>query len=108
VFPQRLDLLVSITVLSLIILGGMGSIRGVIVGALVLVGLPELLREFGEYRLLIYGVVLVTMMLLRPEGLLPSATRRRELHEEEPPEVQYRHEAGGETGGPGISVGQTA
>ncbi|MDP8904869.1 MAG: hypothetical protein M3N29_06075 [Chloroflexota bacterium] len=103
VFPHQLDILVSITVLALIILGGMGSIRGVIVGALVLVGLPELLREFGEYRLLIYGAVLVAMMLLRPEGLLPSATRRRELHEEEPEELQYLREAGGETGGPGIT-----
>jgi branched-chain amino acid transport system permease protein len=103
VFPHNLNLLVSITVLSLIILGGMGSIRGVIVGALVLVGLPELLREFGEYRLLIYGVVLVAMMILRPEGLLPSATRRRELHEEEPEELQYLREAGADTGGPGIS-----
>jgi branched-chain amino acid transport system permease protein len=107
VFPHRLDILVSITVLSLIILGGMGSIRGVIVGALVLVGLPELLREFGEYRLLIYGFVLVTMMLLRPEGLLPSATRKRELHEEETPEEQYKQQAGGDIGS-GISVGQQA
>jgi branched-chain amino acid transport system permease protein len=104
VFPQRLDILISITVLSLIILGGMGSIRGVIVGAVVLVGLPELLREFGEYRLLIYGVVLVSMMLLRPEGLLPSATRKRELHEEEPEEVQYLKQAGGDTRGPGIAT----
>ncbi|HKZ92575.1 MAG TPA: hypothetical protein VJZ50_10590 [Candidatus Limnocylindrales bacterium] len=82
VFPHRLDVLVSITVLSLIILGGMGSIPGVVVGALVLVGLPELLREFAEYRLLIYGAVLVGMMLWRPEGLIPSSQRRRELHEE--------------------------
>jgi branched-chain amino acid transport system permease protein len=82
VFPHRLDVLVSITVLSLIILGGMGSIPGVVVGALVLVGLPELLREFAEYRLLIYGAVLVGMMLWRPEGLIPSAVRRRELHDE--------------------------
>jgi len=102
VFPHNLNILVSITVLALIILGGMGSIRGVIVGAVVLVGLPELLREFGEYRLLIYGAVLVAMMVLRPEGLLPSATRKRELHEEEPEETQYLHQAGGDTGGPGI------
>ena len=46
-----------------------------------LVGLPELLREFAEYRLLIYGAVLVAMMLLRPEGLLPSRQRQAELHE---------------------------
>jgi branched-chain amino acid transport system permease protein len=60
----------------------MGSIPGVIVGAFVLVGLPELLREFAEYRLLIYGAVLMGMMLWRPEGLIPSAQRRRELHDE--------------------------
>ena len=107
VFPHRLDLLVSITVLSLIILGGMGSIRGVIVGAFVLVGLPELLREFGEYRLLIYGAVLVSMMLVRPEGLLPSATRQRELHDEETDESQYLTQAETAIGGPGIS-GQPA
>jgi branched-chain amino acid transport system permease protein len=82
IFPHDLDLLVSITVLALIILGGMGSIPGVIVGALVLVGLPQLLREFAEYRLLVYGAILVGMMLWRPEGLIPSAQRKRELHDE--------------------------
>jgi branched-chain amino acid transport system permease protein len=46
----------------------------------VLVGLPELLREFVEFRLLIYGILLIVMMLVRPEGLWPSAVRRRELH----------------------------
>jgi branched-chain amino acid transport system permease protein len=47
------------------------------------VGLPELLREFSEYRLLIYGIVLVAMMLARPEGFLPNRSRRAELHEGE-------------------------
>ncbi len=96
VFPHGLDVLVSITVLSIVILGGMGSIPGVIVGALVLVGLPELLREFAEYRLLVYGAVLVGMMLWRPEGLIPSAQRQRELHEELPDEMLQ----GGLSGGP--------
>ncbi len=85
VFPHSFQLLISINVLVLIILGGMGSIWGVIVGALVLVGLPELLREFGEFRFLIYGIVLVAMMLFRPEGLLPAAAQKLELHAEEPP-----------------------
>jgi branched-chain amino acid transport system permease protein len=86
VFPHSFQLLISINVLVLIILGGMGSQWGVVVGALALVGLPELLREFGEFRYLAYGAVLVAMMLLRPEGLLPSAVQQRELHEgsEEP------------------------
>ncbi len=83
IFPNSFGLLVSINVLSVIILGGMGSIPGVVVGALVLVGLPELLREFGEFRLLIYGAVLVLIMILRPEGLIPNKRRQRELHEQE-------------------------
>ncbi len=81
IFPHSFQLLISINVLVLIILGGIGSLWGVVVGAVFLVGLPELLREFGEYRFLIYGAVLVAMMLLRPEGLVPSAVRQRELHE---------------------------
>ena len=83
VFPGTFSILVSITVLSIIILGGMGSIPGVVVGSLALIGLPELLREFAEFKLLVYGGVLVVMMIARPEGLVPDVTRRRELHEVE-------------------------
>jgi len=78
-----MNFLVSINVLCLIIIGGMGSIPGVFVGALALMGSPELLREFAEYRYLVYGALLVVMMLTRPEGLWPDARRRLELHEEE-------------------------
>ncbi len=81
VYPQNLTFLISANVVAVIILGGMGSIPGVIVGALALVGLPELLREVGDYRYLFYGAVLVIMMLVRPEGLLPEARRRLELEE---------------------------
>jgi branched-chain amino acid transport system permease protein len=80
VFPHSFGLIVSINVLALIIIGGVGSIPGVIIGSLVLVGLPELLREFAEFRLLIYGMLLVVMMLVKPEGFWPSEVRRRELH----------------------------
>jgi branched-chain amino acid transport system permease protein len=83
VYPHSMQLLISINVLCVIIVGGMGNIPGVIVGALFLVGLPEILREFAEYRLMIYGAALVLMMLLRPEGLLPEARRKLELHEVE-------------------------
>jgi branched-chain amino acid transport system permease protein len=83
IFPNSFELLISINVLSLIILGGMGSLPGVIVGALVLVGLPELLSEFAEYRLLLYGTLLIAVMIARPEGLWPSPITRRELHAEE-------------------------
>jgi branched-chain amino acid transport system permease protein len=80
VYPSSFQLVISINVLALIIVGGMGSLPGVMVGAAALIGLPELLREFGEYRYLFYGAALVLMMRTRPEGLWPSPTRRRELH----------------------------
>jgi len=83
IFPHSFKLEISINVLVLIILGGMGSLPGVVVGALILVGMPELLREFAEYRLLMYGALLIVMMLAKPEGFIPSAVRRRELHREE-------------------------
>lgn len=85
IFPHSFNLLISINVLSLIIVGGIGSLPGVVVGALVLVGLPELLREFTEYRLLMYGALLIAMMIMKPAGLWPSPITQRELehHEEE-------------------------
>jgi len=88
VYPHSFSVMISINILCLIIVGGMGSIPGVIVGAIALVGLPELLREFAEYRLLVYGAALVAMMILRPEGLWPEAKRRQELHREEAPEIE--------------------
>lgn len=83
IYPHSFALLISINVLSVIIVGGMGSVPGVIVGALLLVGLPELLREFAEYRLWIYGALLVVMMQVKPEGFWPESTHKRELHETE-------------------------
>ena len=79
IFPTSFNLLISINVLVLIIVGGMGSLPGVLVGALVLVGLPELLRECSDFRLLLYGALLVVMMLKRPEGLHPTTIAKREL-----------------------------
>jgi branched-chain amino acid transport system permease protein len=83
VYPQSFSFIVSINILSLIIIGGMGSIPGVFIGGLVLVGLPLLLAQFADFRYLIYGAALVAMMLFKPEGLSPEARRRLELHEEE-------------------------
>ena len=83
IFPHSFNVLVSITALSLLIVGGIGSLPGIIVGALVLVGLPELLREFTEYRLLIYGAVLIFMMLARPEGLIPRVRQTRTIDDQE-------------------------
>ncbi|HET6950899.1 MAG TPA: hypothetical protein VFI47_11015 [Acidimicrobiales bacterium] len=81
IFPNSFDIIVSITVLVVVIVGGMGSVPGVILGAVVLVGLPELLREFEDFRFLIYGALLIFMMLRRPEGFIPSRRRAQELHE---------------------------
>jgi len=88
--PEDFTLLVSINVLCLVIIGGMGSIPGVILGALVLKGLPEFLRELDDYRMLVFGALLIVTMIVRPEGLWPSKRRRMELHEhdeEEPGEA---------------------
>lgn len=104
VFSNSFNIIVSINVLALIILGGMGSIPGVIAGAFVLVGLPDLLREFADFRLLIYGAILVALMLFKPEGLIPSKRRKRELHERESEEEQYEERAGGGGTEPVIST----
>jgi branched-chain amino acid transport system permease protein len=66
IFPQSFQILISINVLSLIIVGGIGSVPGIVVGAFALIGIPEFLREFAEFRLLLYGIALIAMMLLRP------------------------------------------
>ncbi len=89
VFTNSFEILVSIVILVIVIVGGMGNIPGVLVGAVVLIGIlggpaqPGLLQEFGEYKLLAYGALLVYMMLKRPEGLVPSQRRQRELHQDE-------------------------
>ena len=79
IFPHSFNLLISINALALIIVGGLGSIPGVVVGALILVGLPEMLREFAEYRLLMYGILLIVMMLVKPEGFMPETRLKREM-----------------------------
>lgn len=89
IFPTSFLMLVSIIILVVVIVGGMGNIAGVIVGALVLIGVlggpkqPGLLQEFSQFKLLIYGALLIWMMLKRPEGLVPNVRRSRELHQEE-------------------------
>ena len=79
IFPENFSLMVSINVLCLIIIGGMGSIPGVIIGAVVLIGLPEVLREVQQYRMLAFGGLLVIMMIFRPTGFIPSARRKMEF-----------------------------
>lgn len=71
VFPSSFDIEKSIQVLIIVIVGGLGSIPGMLAGAFLIIGVPELLREFDEYRFLFYGILLVVMMLYKPEGLIP-------------------------------------
>ncbi len=82
IFPHSFNILISMNAISLIIVGGLGSIPGVVVGAIILIGLPEMLREFAEYRLLMYGLLLIIMMLAKPEGFWPEKRRRQELKDE--------------------------
>jgi branched-chain amino acid transport system permease protein len=106
VFPSNFSFAISIYVLVMVVVGGMGNIYGVIVGALLLQylnfkglerlgdginSLPSLDVDIPRFKGLIFGVLLVVMMLLRPEGLIPSARRKAELHEseEEGPETTF-------------------
>lgn len=94
VSPESFTIIESVMILCMVVLGGMGHIPGVILGAVLLVVLPEALRYLGpaqqmlfgrvladpaDLRLLVFGLALILVMLLRPSGLWPSTTRRREL-----------------------------
>jgi branched-chain amino acid transport system permease protein len=79
--PNSFTFLESALLLSAVILGGMGTVPGALLGATVLYLLPEKLRFLQDLRLLVFGMVLVLIMRFRPEGLVPSKRRRRELHE---------------------------
>jgi ABC-type branched-subunit amino acid transport system permease subunit len=80
--PEDFNLMVSINVVAVVIVGGMGNIFGVIAGALMLKGLPEVLRQLQDYRVLVFGALLVVMMLWRPAGLIPSSRRKMEVEKE--------------------------
>lgn len=72
IFPDNFNLMVSINVISLIIIGGMGSIPGVIAGGFLLIAAPDVLRQFSNYRMMLYGLLLVVMMIARQEGFFPA------------------------------------
>ncbi|MEX0626895.1 MAG: branched-chain amino acid ABC transporter permease [Chloroflexota bacterium] len=80
IFSSSIQLFVSINVVAIVVVGGMGSIPGAVLGAIFLIGVPELFREFSEYRFLFYGAALILMMLYRPEGLMPTRFAAREVH----------------------------
>lgn len=67
--PDSFDFILSVMILAMVVLGGLGSVLGVVVGALVLGTLPELLRGFEQYRMLVFGVIMILMMRWRPQGL---------------------------------------
>ncbi len=81
--PESFTFLESAMVLSMVILGGMGSIPGVILGVLALVALPEVFREFELYRMLVFGGVMTLMMLVRPAGIWPAKRVGRRSEEAE-------------------------
>ncbi|MBI4004477.1 MAG: branched-chain amino acid ABC transporter permease [Candidatus Omnitrophica bacterium] len=66
--PDSFDFILSVMILAMVVLGGLGSIRGAIVGALLLGTLPELLRGFEQYRMLLFGLSMIVIMRLRPRG----------------------------------------
>ncbi|MBE0417616.1 MAG: branched-chain amino acid ABC transporter permease [Coriobacteriia bacterium] len=104
----------SVIVVCMVVLGGMGSIPGAVLGAVALDATPEIIRQtfttwlpravgsdflpavqaalqtdFDRYRMLIFGLVIVLMVIFRPEGLLPNQLWRREVHEEDPREIEH-------------------
>ena len=108
VSPESFTLMESIMILCMVVLGGMGHIPGVILGALLLTVLPELLRYVGplqeavlghvavdpsDLRMLLFGAALVAVMLFRPEGLWPSPQRARELSPDNPDETRQEQES---------------
>jgi branched-chain amino acid transport system permease protein len=73
VSPESFTFWESLTVVLIIVIGGLGNLLGVIAGALTLVVIPELLRTYSDYRLMLYGAALVLVILLRPNGIMPRA-----------------------------------
>jgi branched-chain amino acid transport system permease protein len=74
VFPNNFDFPQLVVIYCMVILGGLGNIPGVVIGAVLLTILPEFLREYGAYRMMLYGLVLIVLMALRPQGLLGEIT----------------------------------
>lgn len=77
--PQSFTFMESAIILSIVVLGGMGSIMGVIIGALILILLPEYLREVGNYRMLLFGASMVVMMIFRPQGIVANVRKIYEV-----------------------------
>jgi branched-chain amino acid transport system permease protein len=79
VTPESFTFIESAIILAIVVLGGMGSQLGIILAAVVMILLPELMRDFSEYRMLMFGALMVVMMIWRPQGLLPMQRPHLEL-----------------------------
>jgi branched-chain amino acid transport system permease protein len=77
--PASFNFIESAMILSIVVLGGIGSIPGIIIAALLLILLPEYLRVFSDYRMLIFGAAMVLMMIFRPQGIIPYVRRTYEF-----------------------------
>jgi branched-chain amino acid transport system permease protein len=77
--PDSFDFIVSVMVVAMVVLGGMGTLRGVILGGVLLSILPELFRNFQSYRMLIFGLAMILIMLFRPQGLIGDVQHKEEL-----------------------------
>ena len=82
--PASFTFMESAMILSIVVLGGMGSIMGVIIGAFVLILMPEYLRAFSDYRMLIFGAIMVIMMVFRPQGIITNVRRTYKFHSRVP------------------------
>jgi branched-chain amino acid transport system permease protein len=78
VFPDNFLFTESVNILAMVILGGMGNLPGVVLGAVLLVAFPEIFRDFQVYRMLVFGLLLMVLMIFRPNGLLAVQARREE------------------------------
>ena len=79
VSPESFSFIESALILAIVVLGGMGSQIGVVIAAILITVLPEFAREFSEYRMLIFGLVMILMMIWRPQGLFPMKRYHEEL-----------------------------
>src|SRR5262245_3153810 len=78
VFPDNFLFTESVNILAMVILGGMGNLPGVVLGAVLLVAFPEIFRDFQVYRMLVFGLLLMVLMIFRPHGLRAVQARREE------------------------------
>ncbi len=100
IVPALFTFIVSATILAAVVLGGSGNIPGVMLGAFLVAWIPERVRGLQDYRILMFGGVLVLLMAFRPEGLLPSRRRKAELAEG----TGGMGSLGAEVGGPGTQA----